>query len=447
MIRSHHVVIACAVIAFGLGALAAGPTVATAGVFPPANDSLPSPVERTSESISGIESELSKGNLPEEVLRDFRHLYPGVGDTELIAMWRTQAVRSTAIEELSAWPEFAGARYEPRDSTFYIYATNASAGKKMLSRIAVLDTNLPVSLVVVAKSYTELQQLFEQVAESLPIEGHYSLNIDVRRNAVVLAVADEMDADAARKRWPDEVIIEVEANLPSGIPAACTSRYNCGSPLRGGINIGIFNGVSSQSWCSTGFTATANNGAHWIWTAGHCILQDKVDANTAYGNGTVKIGGAKGTVQTATTDVAWVRNSFDYDVPPFGYVYAISAPITDVDYAISSAATVAQGDVVCFTARSYSAGDDACGVVYAQNLGGKPYVDGIKACGGDSGGAAYAIIGAQRWAYGLLSSTSERPYPGDCTGNGTGQAAFSSVPYINAYLDTAAPSPMRVDVR
>lgn len=392
-----------------------------------------------------LATSLASGLLPEEVLRDLRYTWPRASKADLRFALETQSERAAITEALSRLAGFAGVHYRANARELVIYLTPEGDAEKA-ARLARDSLRAKVRVERVRRTYESLVSILERVAQELSsATDRYSTTIDTRRNAVVAAVTDRDASLLESFEGAPGIITRVDASLPAGVPAACPSRLDCEPPLRGGINIGVFNGASSQLGCSTGFTATASNGVRWVWTAGHCIKQAQVDTGTAYGNADAKIGGAKGTAETPTVDVAWVRNSFGFEDPPFGFVYAIGSNKMPISYAITSPATVMEGTVLCLAGRNYLSGDDNCGAVSAQNLGGKPQIRGIKVCGGDSGGSVYSVNGSALWAYGLISVTSARPY-NDCTGNGTGEMSFSSIPYVDRYVDNAAPYPMAVDV-
>jgi hypothetical protein len=125
-------------------------------------------------------------------------------------------------------------------------------------------------------------------------------------------------------------------------------------------------------------------------------------------------------------------------------MYASPTATVNVDLAVSARSTIENGDPVCFTARNYVPGDDNCGVVTsAVGFRGMFTVSGVKLCGGDSGGAAY-LLSSQRWAYGLLNSTSARGSD-DCVHGGS--ANVSALPDINAWFDAHSAAIIRVDTR
>ena len=128
-------------------------------------------------------------------------------------------------------------------------------------------------------------------------------------------------------------------------------------------------------------------------------------------------------------------------------MYHTPTDAVDVDVAILSNATIEEGDPVCANGRNYTPTDDNCGIVSSVNNNGKREVNGVKVCGGDSGGSMYLLYSGQRWAYGLITYSSARTQPGDCTGNGTGMIGFTTLPNINTYMDSVTDADIRVDIR
>jgi len=206
----------------------------------------------------------------------------------------------------------------------------------------------------------------------------------------------------------------------------------------------MINGTSLAN-CSLGFTATATNGTRWYYTAGHCLTPEEVANRVIQGHGTEPIGYARADAEGGALDVGWVRNNSNYCLSAGGgYIYKLPTETVNVNYAITSASTIQQDQIACYSGKNLAPTDDNCGVISAPNMNGRPQVTGLKICRGDSGGSVYTLQNGQRWAYGLVSVISISGTE-SCVTNG--QMSFSAVPYINTWIDSITADTVRIDVR
>lgn len=305
-----------------------------------------------------------------------------------------------------------------------------------------------VWVIRVKRSYRELESTRQQVEHLLAGRAtRYGLSVHVRSNAVLLEIERGSDVLASLVSPFSDVIIKVSDDLPQGQQTACSSRYDCGVPARGGVNIGRFANGRALTGCSVGFTLSATDGSRWLYTAGHCISQAQVDARVIYGHGEQNYGYARDTRDSGAVDAARVRIANPYWLQASGgYTYRTTTSLSDIHYAILYASTVDEGQTVCISGRFHSPSDDNCGVVTAENLNGLPQVSGVKVCAGDSGGSTYLLLtNGQRWAYGLIARASAYTN-GSCTGN-DGQVSWSNIPHINAWMDGITTARVRVEVR
>lgn len=392
-----------------------------------------------------VEDRLLAGELPEEVLRDLRKLYPGTSDETLRTGHETMAVRATLAESFAADSTFGGQWYDYPNNLWTLQATDANVADSMAER--AISSGVPSVGIEVERSYRELESTRQQVEQLVAGRAtRYGLSVDVRSNAVLLQIEPGSDVPASLVSPFPDVIVEVSDDLPQGQPTACFSRYNCGVPARGGVNIGRSQGGSTLTGCSVGFTLSATDGSRWLYTAGHCISQAQVDARVNYGHGEQNYGYARDTRDIGAVDAARVRIANPYWLQAGGgYTYRTPTAVSDIHYAIIYASTVSEGQTVCVSGRNHSPGDDNCGAVTAENLNGLPQVSGVKVCGGDSGGSTYLLANGQRWAYGLISQSSAHTN-GSCTGN-DGQVSWSNIPHINAWMDGLTTARVRVEVR
>lgn len=108
-----------------------------------------------------------------------------------------------------------------------------------------------------------------QLAPSLSLR---TVSVDTMANAIQLGVAPAdlaaSQADAGAVQSKLGVPVSIIADQGGG-DAACTSRKNCYSPMKAGIQIA--SGTAAHWWCTMGFHIVMNSdGAREFLTAGHC---------------------------------------------------------------------------------------------------------------------------------------------------------------------------------
>ncbi|MGH8892548.1 MAG: hypothetical protein ACRDWY_04465 [Actinomycetes bacterium] len=429
-----------AVVVLGSGAVSA---TGGGGISPPSQ-----PGNEPSVPDAPLDEEqLMLGVLPESVLRDYRSLYPGLSDDQIRS--RYGQVNSTVVlgEQFGRDADYGGSWYDFEAATWHVYATDDESLQSMAA--SARAQGIVVAAERVARSYRFLEAVRQRFEAHVSDLNQYELRVSPVDNAVILelpAPPSERVKDALSR---EPAVTWRLGDVPETFPAACDSRTACGVPLRGGINVGRMSSGQALIGCSLGYTAHAGDGSRWFYTAGHCLTDAEVTNRTVYGHGEQAIGYARLRRDSGAVDAGWVRNNSAYWLSgSFGYIYKLPSEAVDVDYAIAYASTVSMNQVVCFSGRRLAPTDDNCGVITAENPSGKPQVTGLKVCGGDSGGSTYWInSGAnERWAFGLVSVTSARTEPGDCTPN-NGQMSFSSVPHINTWIDNNTASNVRIDVR
>lgn len=104
--------------------------------------------------------------------------------------------------------------------------------------------------------------------------ARYNLDIDPRRNAVILRAERPTAATVAavRARYGDAVLVETGA---IGGPAGC-SRDDCEYSLRSGLKTET---NQTGGWCSTAFTVRNSSGARNILSAAHCGGDNRYHGN------------------------------------------------------------------------------------------------------------------------------------------------------------------------
>ena len=190
--------------------------------------------------------------------------------------------------------------------------------------------------------------------------------------------------------------------------------------------------ASPTPWCSVGFTGRQTNNARWVLTAGHCSTGNGV----MWGTGGQNIGPMYASVNSGSLDVGLIQvtNSwFAYDQG--GEIYQTAY----VNGVAPSLSYIWAGDTVCLSANfTNPTGGNFCGVVGTNSdagVRGMVRVDGLDACGGDSGGGWYWLTSTgRRIAYGL-HSRSDTGCHGDAGGTRSWFTALPTaktwVPWVN----------------
>lgn len=391
--------------------------------------------------------------LPENILRDLRVLYPTYSEQELNKFAVMQSTKQKKLEEFAANNHFAGAYSASPSGEWTVLATDAATAKEFSQQAT--DVGVPSKAEVVHFSYTELEDA-RQTIEGIVLgatKDNYRLGVDVASNSVLLQVESAVLLQTLRTLMPSNlsklVRLETVDMLPEVSPASCNSRFACGRPARGGTSLGTYNGSLFSSSCSLGFVTRADGGSYWLYTAGHCFTPTQVNNRQNIGHSGQVYGYLRDRRDSGAVDVIRARIENSYWLGGnFGFLFNNTTSVVNVDYAIVSAATIQEGQVVCFQGYNLEVGDDRCGVVTGENVNGLLEIDGVKVCSGDSGGSVYSFSSNRRWAYGILSGSSERREPGNCTGNGTGQMYYSPLPSVNAWMDgLTSPGDIRVVIR
>jgi streptogrisin C len=199
--------------------------------------------------------------------------------------------------------------------------------------------------------------------------------------------------------------------------AGCSSRAACDETIRAGAM--LWRSDPSIPWCSVGFTGRDASNRRYVYTAGHCTTGNGV----LWGTGALAIGPMTASLDAGLVDasIIEVTNAW-FAGQPGGEIYSDGDSFSmPVQGAAPAASTMVPGEVVCLAANSSAPnGENPCGVLGTNSdaaVRGMARVDGVDACGGDSGGGWYALSSAgTRSAYGI-HSRSDAGCHGDAGGN------------------------------
>ena len=244
----------------------------------------------------------------------------------------------------------------------------------------------------------------------------------------------------------NEVVAAVPKGRKAGLPAqagvkvvddpghkvdpdyGCTSRSACDWTIRAGAIMWRSN--TSTPWCSVGFTARNSSNTRYVYTAGHCSTGNGI----GWGTGSTSIGPMISSRDSGNIDAAIIQvtNSW-FTSDSGGEIYfadggARTAPVKGVAPTVSY---MVAGETLCLSANFTSpSASNPCGVLGSNSdagVRGMARVDGVDACGGDSGGGWYWLSSSgNRYAYGI-HSRSDTGCHGDAGGNRSWYSAIATV--------------------
>jgi hypothetical protein len=388
---------------------------------------------------------------PDTLVRDYTAAYPTLTAAQVRdRLDKAERRKRLAMGWAQAHPTtYAGTWYDFSADVVHV-ATTAGRQRAALQADGSA-VGITIATHMVSRSLLDLELTRDRILAGSLVPGvddGDQVRLDLPTNSVTIGAPADDRRRMAGLRLPAGTRLVPVTKGPVGVPAACRDRLNCGAPLRSGVNIGTFFN-RADAGCSVGFTARGTDGSRWALTAGHCVPQNHIDVGRLWGHGEQYIGPARQRYDTGAVDVARIRMDNPYwRQAGGGYMYATPTSTVDVDLAILYRSTIEINDSVCLTGRRYNPGDDNCGrVTRLYNERDLVEISGLKACGGDSGGAAYLLLSGARWGYGLLNSTSLRTAPGDCT-PANSKAYFSPLPDINRFFDSRSPTvQVRVETR
>ena len=324
---------------------------------------------------------------------------------------------------------FGGAWFEPVTGVVHLAATTDAATRQAaaLGRrhgVAVEPHRVSRSAAALAARAAELRA----GGGAIGTAANGRVGVDVESNRVVAAVPASRRATLrSSAAAAGDVKLVDDPGLRVQPDASCTSRAACDSSIRAGAI--IWRSDSSIPWCSVGFTARDAGNQRYVYTAGHCWTGDGI----TWGTGAQEIGPLTSSLDAGAIDasVIAVTNPW-FAGDPGGEIYtegdSFSLPVQRVAETVSE---MVAGEVVCLAANfSAPRGDNPCGVLGTNSdaaVRGMPRVDGVDACGGDSGGGWYGLSSSgTRSAYGI-HSRSDGGCHGDAGGNRSWFTAIATV--------------------
>lgn len=360
--------------------------------------------------------------------------HPRMSREDAIAAAAGQTARKAVYEELyrTSAATFGGAWFDPESGVLHLAATTGDDA----ARAAALGERHGVRVEphVVRHSFAALERAAAELRAGRTTLGRAAagqVGIDVRANRVVANVPAAQRESLAGLADTALVSVAADPRVETEADAGCTTRDACDWTVRAGAM--LWRGTAADpDVCSVGFTARDAQGARFVYTAGHCSSGNGVD----WGTGAQRIGPMSSSSDSGAVDAAIIQVTnpwFTGDLGGEAYAPWAADRSTPVTGFAPTLGYIWAGETVCLAANyTDPGGPNRCGVVGTNsdaNVRGMVRVDGLDACGGDSGGGWYWLASStRRVAYGL-HSRSDRGCMGD---DGGDTSWFSAVPTVTA---------------
>ncbi|MGW4467917.1 S1 family peptidase [Micromonospora sp. NPDC004704] len=350
----------------------------------------------------------------------YRTAYPQMSESAARAAFDQQLTRKNLQLQVSANAAYGGSWFDAPSGVMHLSLTSPAAASEALKTAQKLGIRAEAH--VVKRSWADLERLATSLQNnSVAKASNGVVGIDVKSNTVTLAVSGQNVSAVRAQGVPAGVTVVTGSNLERELDAGCTSRLDCDWTIRAGAIL-KYNG---SPVCSVGFTARTSAGQRYSYTAGHCN-----SGGGTWSTGAQAIGPMTGAIVSGGLDAGIIRNDnpwFQYDAG--GEIYIESGSRTmALNYVAPTMGYLLVGETVCLAANYTSPnGPNRCGIIGSTNDGGMVRVDGLDACGGDSGGGWYWLGSATyRVAYGIHSQSHY-----GCNGDqGGSQSWFSPIPQI-----------------
>ena len=328
----------------------------------------------------------------------YRSAYPQLSAAQAATAAAEQPSRKALYESVPL-SRYGGAWYDAPSNTVHLNATTQAAADAAEARGRELD--LRVVTTVVSRTFADLQEQADSLRGGALGEN---VGIDVKTNRVVAAVPASQRASLTA---PAGVAL-IDDPGSNSVPDACTSRTACDTSVRAGTV--LWRGSQGSNVCSNGFTLRdPNTNIRWATTAGHCSNGALVTWGTSIGT----IGPLIASMNSGAVDASaiWISDpAYSGQAGHQIYRHAAFGGTVQVDAAANLLTDMTVGDTVCLSANFTDVtGGNLCGVLGSTSDPGNrglARVDGMDACGGDSGGGWYGLSGSTRTAYGFHSRSS-----------------------------------------
>ena len=322
--------------------------------------------------------------------------------------------------------DFGGAWFDPTTGVLHVAVTNTGAERRALTTAREHGVEVETHRVRRPVAQLEAQAAsLRQGTSPVARAARGQVGYDVRTNTVVASVPADQRARLEAEGLPDGVTLVDDPHIATEQDYGCTSRTACDWTIRAGSV--LWRGATGNNVCSVGFTGRDSSNRRYTLTAGHCSNGNGV----TWGTGTAPIGPMMASINSGAQDAAVVRvtNSW-FAADGGGEIYLNTA----VNYVAPTVSYIWAGETVCLSANfTNPTGPNRCGVVGTNSdpaVRGMVRVDGLDACGGDSGGGWYWLASSTyRVAYGVHSRSDV-----GCQGsNGGNRSWFSPIASIRSW--------------
>lgn len=356
--------------------------------------------------------------------------YPSMTLTQARETAKGQEKRKAVVAELikNSADSFGGAWFEPVSGVLHVAMTKSTGADRAKALSGARQVKVAVHPA--QRTFAQLEQQADALRQGQGELGKAAnglVGIDVTTNEVTVA----LPAGAKAIQAPAGVRIVADPQIKTESDAGCTARDACDYTIRAGAM--IWYGSAGNNWCSVGFTARDASNNRIVYTAGHCTT----GAGVTWGTGALAIG-PMGTAQNSgnvdAARIAVTNSWFTGDVGGEIFIQGgtFSLPVKGVAPTLSY---ILAGETVCLAANwTNPTGANHCGTVGTNSdaaVRGMVRVDGLDACGGDSGGGWYWLPSSgNRYAYGIHSRSEE-----GCHGDQGGTRSwFGAVPVAKAAI-------------
>ena len=374
-----------------------------------------------------------RGKQIEAGIEAYQRAFPKISLENATLAARQQDERKELYGVLTKGGEqtFGGASFDPVSGVLKVFATDREIAAVAGETGKQLGLNVETGIV--ERSFADLERQAEELRARKDTLGSYARSyggIETENNRFVIAVTPaEAKLVEATAKEAGVTLIERRSTPKTEYDAGCTSRSACDWTIRAGSM--IWNPSAGNNNCSVGFTARNSANTRYTYTAGHCS-----SGATLWGTGGQSIGTLSSSLNSGPVDAAIIPVTnpwFKFDSG--GEIYNEFFPNRSV--AVNAVAPtlsyIWSGDLVCLAANFTSPnGPNFCGVVGTNSdssVRGMVRVDGLDACGGDSGGGWYWLTSTgRRIAYGIHSRSNT-----GCHGSAGGsQSWFSALPTVKS---------------
>ena len=366
------------------------------------------------------------GSAIEAGIAAYESAYPQLSAAQARAAAAGSDARRAVYDAAAADAQtFGGAWFDPATGIVHLAATTDAA----IKRAAAIGRQYAVAVTThkVKRSAAALEADAASIRggkDELARAAGGNVGVDVTSNEVVVAVpSDRKAALASTASGRGARLVSASSKAPE-LDADCTARDTCDWTLRAGIVMWRGTTTSNTPWCSVGFTGRNANGTRFVLTAGHCTTGIGVN----WGTWNQNIGPMGNAVDSGVVDTSAIQVTNSWFTGDSGgqiYVNPGIGGCCDLNGVAPTVGYMVQGETVCLSANftQPTVNGNSCGVLGTNSdagVRGMARVDGLDACGGDSGGGWYWLSSSgNRYAYGIHSRSD-----GGCHGDSGGTRSW-----------------------